>query len=192
MYFDAVASEDFYNIAAGGDGGDINGVLSPEQKRAIYARAVNTRLSNIMRGENHCFSILTENQVHEIIHLLLVKEYDDVIAKKYGVAQNTISDIRHHRTWKHLTQGIDFPQIKKRVSLRNKEVMQYSIDGRFLGKYASAREAEKFTGISHKQISACCNDSKHTAHGFIFLFDEEQLSDRLNTIERKRKYMRYG
>ena len=190
-YFDAVASNDFYNIAAGGDGGNINGLLPPERKKEIYLKAVESRKPNLKRGEDIQSSVLKEENVYEIIELLLKNEYDDVIGAKYGVSHSTINDIRLHKTWNHLTQGIVFPRVKKRVFLRNKEVLQYSMDGTFLARYASAREAESITGICYKQISACCNGSKHTSHGFIFVFDENQIPNRIQIIEQKKKYMRY-
>lgn len=66
-----------------------------------------------------------------------------------------------------------------------KPVAQYDRCGNLLATFPSAREAERCTGVGYKQISAVCNGSKKTAHGFVWRFLESQ-----STIESTRKRKR--
>jgi len=51
------------------------------------------------KGERHPLSILTEEQVKEIRES---SEKGTVLAERYGIAQSTVSSIRHHGRWKHV------------------------------------------------------------------------------------------
>ena len=69
----------------------------------------NRTLDNYSRGENHHFSVLTQDQVKDIR-----KEYQKgergkgirVLARKYNVYPNTIYSIIHEITWKK--EGVSF------------------------------------------------------------------------------------
>lgn len=52
-----------------------------------------------------------------------------------------------------------------------KPVVQLSLDGEFVAKYFSMKDAEKVTGI--KNISNCCCGRYKTAGGFIWKYVEE-------------------
>jgi hypothetical protein len=49
-----------------------------------------------------------------------------------------------------------------------KIVIQHSLEGKILAEYPSAREAEKQTGVSYKNISLNINNKNKTAGGFIW------------------------
>ena len=49
-----------------------------------------------------------------------------------------------------------------------KEVFQYDKDGCFIAKFESLREAERETGISRRNISACCKGTAKSAGGFLW------------------------
>ena len=53
-------------------------------------------------GERHHSAKLTDAQVLEILLIKPVSGYQSTIARKFGVSQVTISDIRSRKTWKHL------------------------------------------------------------------------------------------
>lgn len=59
------------------------------------------------KGETNPFHKLTDKDVDEIIDLLLAGEKGvSEIAQMYGVHKCTVSSIKHHRNWKHKTEGI--------------------------------------------------------------------------------------
>lgn len=132
--------------------------------------------------ENHSFikrtnkgqAVLSKEEVIEIIDRLKKNEFNSDIAKDYGVSSNTIDDIRNHRTWKELTNGITFDSIKGRNrAVGAKPICQYDETGKLLKTFASAREAERETGIGYKLISQVCNGEKRIAHGYIWRFCED-------------------
>lgn len=125
------------------------------------------------KGEDHAHAKLTETEVREIIERMLSFEYNVDIAQIYNVSCGTIDDIRHHRIWRELTDGIEFPYIKA-TGRNNKPVLQYDLDGNFIAEYGSAREAARATGIGYKMISRVCNGKRPHTHGFVFKFKTTQ------------------
>ena len=61
---------------------------------------------------------------------------------------------------------------KLRTSHRG--VLQFTKDNEFVAEYTSLAEAERQTGISHKQISATCSGRQNTAKGYIWTYKEEK------------------
>lgn len=60
------------------------------------------KMSIACRGERSPCAKLTEEQVLEIHIELMRGARQCILAKKFGVSQTTIHDIRYGRTWKHL------------------------------------------------------------------------------------------
>lgn len=52
----------------------------------------------------------------------------------------------------------------------SKEVCQYSLNDELIKIFESTGEAERITGISHQQISNCCNGKQKTCHGYIWKY----------------------
>jgi len=115
-------------------------------------------------------SLLTEFDVKEIIIRLQNNEFNVDIARDYNVNFNTIDDIRHHRTWCYLTEGIVFDDISGRKRPMKKPVLQYDLNNNFIAEYESAREAEKMTSISYKYISRVCKGERMQTKGYVFKF----------------------
>lgn len=119
--------------------------------------------------------ILSEDDVLKIVGLLKENKYNSEICKMFNVGEATIADIRNHKTWVYLTKDIVFDSIKNRKSLKifKKPVLQYTLDGDFIKEYASARDAEKETGIGYKLISRVCNGERTATCGYIFKFKQQ-------------------
>lgn len=182
-YYNAVKSNEFYNIASGGDDGDTRAGYSEEQfKQSEKFRKERLRES-LPRGEASGVSKLTEIQVLEIIERLKNNDFTTDIAKDYFVSTETISSIRNHNTWTHLTKNIIFDDIsyhRKERTRKTKPVIQYDENGDYIATYESARVAEQETNISHKLISSVCNGHKRIAHGFIWRFEGDSF-EKYNT-----------
>ena len=54
-----------------------------------------------------------------------------------------------------------------------KAVAQYSLEGVFISRFVSAREADAITGISYKKISAAVTGKQKTAGGYIWRYSNE-------------------
>jgi hypothetical protein len=66
--------------------------------------------------------------------------------------------------------------IKNMQSKRIKNVYQFSLDGEFIKKYISAREAARDLKISHANIVRCCNKEFKHSSGFIFSYEFELIN----------------
>jgi len=170
--YNAVNNDNFYNIAEGGDGGNVISGYSEEQRDKLRELHSNRAKEYIPRGEDGWTSKLSNKDVDEIIKLLLDNKHNCDIAKIYNISEATIDDIRHHRTWIHKTKNIEFDKAIVKRGMNNKPVLQYSLDNNFIAEYKSALEAEKITGIGHKMISRVCNDGRPHTHGYIFKFKD--------------------
>lgn len=178
-HYNAVKSDEFYNIASGGDGGDTRAGYSEEQFRQSEEFRKERVKESLPRGEASGVSKLTEQQVLEIITRLKNNDFTTDIAKDYHVAVETIGSIRNHKTWTHLTKDIVFDDIschRKERTRKTKPVVQYTENGKYIAAYESARIAEQETGISYKLISAVCNGQKRIAHGFVWRFEGEPFN----------------
>lgn len=175
-FYDATKSSLFYNIAKGGTGGNTKYGYTPDEYAAserIRKRAISL---NIAYGENAGSAKLTNENVLDIIARLKRGEFQVDVARRYNVSVSTINDIADHRTWKSLTDGIDFPVNTRKVvgeraaKVCSKPVTVYNKDFSYIGEYVSAREAEKQLNVSYRLISQVCHGDKKSAHGYIFRF----------------------
>lgn len=162
-----------YNLTDGGDGGNTLIKYTDDEFSAYCKKRREILKGKIPYGENAGCAKLKEFQVKEIIQRLLKNDFNYNIAKDYNISCSTINDIRHHKTWKYLTDGIVFDDISKRKNIRtsSKKVIQYDLKGNKICEYKNARIAAQETGIGFKQISQVCNGYKRMAHGFVFRFD---------------------
>jgi hypothetical protein len=63
--------------------------------------------------------------------------------------------------------------IKNMQSKQIKTVYQFSLNGEFIKKYKSTREAARELKISHANITRCCNKEFKHSSGFIFSYELE-------------------
>lgn len=171
-FYNAVSDQSFYNIAAGGDGGKVRAGYSKSNFDISEKKRIDAIRKHILKGENAVQSRLKERDVVEIISRLKNNDFSTDIARDYHVSYQTIDDIRKHKTWKHLTGGIEFEDISHRG--RNieskKQIAQFDKNMNFIASYSSGREASKETGVSYKLISQVCNGGRKSTHGYIFKF----------------------
>lgn len=166
---------DGFNLTRGGDGGNTIAGYTEEEMQRYREKKHKIHQETALKGEAAPRSKLTEIEVKEIIQRMLNGEFSTDIANDYNIDYATVHDIRAHNTWNILTEGIEFPHPhKSRVKgIRGKSVSQYTKDGEYIATYISAREAERVTGCSFKNISAVCNGKKHTCLGYVWKFADE-------------------
>ena len=71
--------------------------------------SIDTGLKIPIKGEQIGNSVLNEDKVLEIIDLLLNSNLSlQKIGEKFGVSRHTIFDIKRKKSWKHLTENINF------------------------------------------------------------------------------------
>lgn len=182
--FNATKNERFYNIASGGDGGNVRSGYTEDEyiKSETYRRSIVSASARKRCGSLSSKSKLVECQVLEIIDRLLDNDERIAdIASDYNVSYGTIMDIRNHKTWKHLTDGIEFFDISHRGTKteyvwNTRKVNVYTKDMEYVGTFKSAREAERATGVGFRLISQVCNGEKKTSHGLIFRFEDDTFN----------------
>ena len=170
--YNAIFDDSFYNIALGGDGGDVIAGYSEERRNELKALHSKRSKEYIPSCENSYSAKMSKEQFDDILKMLISGEYDIEIGKKHKISHNTISDIRNHKTWCDYTNEIEFPKQVKRYGTFGKKVVQYNLDGEVIAIYNSARECERQTGIGYKMISRVCNGGRPYTHGYIFKFKE--------------------
>lgn len=170
--YNAIKDNTFYNIAIGGTGGNVIAGFSEERRNELKELHSKRSKEYIPSCENSYSAKLSKEQFNNILKMLIDGYYDTDINKKYNIKRGTISDIRHHRTWKKYTKGINFPKQIKRYKDVSKPIIQHDLNGNFVAEYESARECEKKTGIGYKMISRVCNGGRPHTHGYIFKFKE--------------------
>ena len=168
--YNAIVDDSFYNIAIGGDGGDVTAGYSEERRNELKALHSRRSKEYIPSCESSYSAKLSKKQFDDIFKMILDGYYDTDISEKYNIKRGTVSDIRHHKTWKKYTEGIEFPKQIKRLGMYKKSILQYDINGNFILEYSSARECEKQTGIGYRMISRVCNGGRPNTHGYIFKF----------------------
>lgn len=60
---------------------------------------------------------------------------------------------------------------QSRTTYKRYPVLQYSLDGEFIKRYASSGEAERENNISSSKVGACCRGKRKTAGGYIWKYD---------------------
>ena len=65
-------------------------------------------------------------------------------------------------------------------------IVQLTLDGQFIKKWACAREVERELGIANQSITKCCQGKQKSAGGFKWMY----LSDWLKVCKRKPQYIK--
>lgn len=140
---------------------------------AIYERQNFYELTKdlVFRKRSGAHPKINDNIAKEIIDLSLKGFSAPEINKELGLSlsYSTISDIRNHRTWCHLTDGIVFPKYKHDKGFK-KPLKQIDKNGIEINRYESARQAQRVTGINYKDISSVCLGNKNMAGGYYWEF----------------------
>lgn len=178
--YNAVGDKSFYNIASGGDGGNVRIGYTAEELAASEAKRIAAVNAGRRRGEDTSYSVLTESDVMQIIQMLRDGVFISVISKHFGVGYSTVLDIRKHRTWTHLTDGIEFSEdysSHHNNGMSRKSVAVFNSSGQYIATYPSARAAGEALGVGYRLISQVCHGDKKTAHGYIFRFADNRSHD---------------
>lgn len=100
---------------------DISGERNPMYGRKQSPETIRKIIENqtVLRGEDNPNAILTESKVLEIINLLQQGISLMDVSKKAHVKRYLVGHIAYKKTWKYLTEGMEFPQtyhINKKAS----------------------------------------------------------------------------
>ncbi len=156
-----------------------------------YCSYTEKEITLMHQGENCGHNKLTNKDIYIIIECFQNGEDDRTIAKKFDVHICTISKIRKHKNWTHLTEGLDLGNSKVKIKNNDKAkkpIDMYSINGKYISSFSGLVDAENKTGINHSHIGEVCRGFQKTAGGYVWRFknhpfDEFSLDDNCISID---------
>lgn len=159
-----------YNGTDGGTGGNTLINYTEEELNAYKEKRSRLNKTYVKRCEDYCLSVLSNKDVLDIVKRFQNGDYNTNIAKDYNVSVNVINNIRSHRTWCSLTDGMDWEKTNGRQIGKKRSVAidMYTEDGLFVKTFENARIAEAETGVGYRLISAVCHGKKRIAKGYIW------------------------
>lgn len=88
-------------------------------------------------------------------------------------------------------------KLEKHPKVKEKAVLKFAKDGKFINRFESAKEAGRVTGIPASQITSCCNGRNLTSGGFIWLKEQDpnlqdHLLGKIGRIKNHKKIARRG
>lgn len=78
----------------------------------------------------------------------------------------------HYENMKH-----SFKNKLHNFDYRQKPVIQYSLDGKFIAVWSSAREVEKILGFNRATIQDACKSISNKSNGYVWKYIEEKYDD---------------
>ena len=117
---------------------------------------------NISEYDSHYYK-RTEEHKKKLSESLTGHEISEEIRKKMSESHIGMTFSEEHK--KKISEAN-----KGKINSPTKSVLQYSINGEFITKYPSTREAGRRTGCYHNSISACCKGKQKTCGGYIWRY----------------------
>jgi hypothetical protein len=130
--------------------------------------------------------LINENIARQIVTMLLSGETVANVAVSLNVSSSIVSDIKNKRSWKDITNNIEFPHVKPNHPNRKRKVNQYSKDGEYIKTWDSATDAiEKLCipTLSHSGIVKSCKtiDKLLCCGGYVWRY-LDQINNNNNII----------
>lgn len=179
-FYDAVNSDMFYNIASGGDGGNVIAGYNDKQKEELSNKLSKIRKGKVNIGKNN-------GNARSIICLNTMEIFETIneASLKYGISKDAIQQCCSP-SFKTKTAGIlsltnermiweYFDEHKEYKYVPYKRV--YKSDGIHIlcvttnKLYNSLKTASEETGVSLYLINRCCKNEIESTHGYIFKFE---------------------
>lgn len=91
----------------------------------------------------------------------------------------------HNYQWRYKTEN--YPLKIEKVTIRKREVSQYNLNGEFIKKYDTIKEAALNNNISTSDIILCCQKQRGTAKNFQWRYYDESLKNIGKFIKNKTK-----
>lgn len=139
--------------------------LRQETSRDGYKRVVLSRY-----GEHKHFG------VHRLVAMAFIPNPNNLPQVNHineDPSNNNVFNLEWCTGKENCNHGLHRQRIKERqtnAAHHSKAVNRYSIDGKYICSYPSAREAERQTGIASEQISRVCMGKNRHAGGFLWKY----------------------
>lgn len=174
-YYNAVESDDFYNIASGGDGGNTIAGYTDDQRNLLSTKLSDMRKGIINIGKNNGNS-------RRVICINTMKVFDTINEASiyYNVDKDAIqqccSDANKRKTageingermiWEYYDENKNYEFVPFKRDYKYKQIL--CLDNNII--YNSVHEASKNTGCSIVGIRHCCTGYLKTTKGMHFSY----------------------
>lgn len=118
-------------------------------------------------------------RVHRLVAMTFIPNPDNLPQVNHK-DENHFNNNLNNLEWCDSKYNNNYGTKSERISnllLNNKKisktVLQYSMDGTFIREWISVREAERITGFDCGHISACCNNKRKSAYGYLWKYKKE-------------------
>lgn len=160
--YNAVESEDFYNIADGGHAGNKYAGKTEEEMDEIRKKISEAGKGRIL-SDNARQNISSAKKGESNPMWGKYNEKNPFYGKHHSIETRT--KLSEMRKGTHQTE-----ERRRKVS---KPVVQLSKEGNFIAGYYSAKEASRETGTDTSDIAKCCKGKQNTARGYTWVYAEE-------------------
>ena len=106
-----------------------------------------------------------------------IKEWDCINDAECTLGINNVSACCNRRRhfaggfiWRYSYENIKYIPKKERLPKQARAVEQYSLDGSFIARFDTIRDAVDATGVDKKSIQECCIGRQQTGKGFIWKY----------------------
>ena len=174
-YYNAVESDNFYNIASGGDGGNTIAGYTDDQRNLLSTKLSNMRKGIVNIGKNNGNS-------RRVICINTMKVFDTINEASiyYNVDKDAIqqccSDANKRKTageihgermiWEYYDENKNYEFVPFKRDYKYKQIL--CLDNNII--YNSVHEASKNTGCSIVGIRHCCTGYLKTTKGMHFSY----------------------
>ena len=182
--YDAVNDDNFYNLDGGGYLTGYSDYENETKEIAFERRSKASKKYYESAKGNWVSAKLTEDEVKDIIQHLLNYETTEQIHQLYPqVSRGAIVDIRRHKNWKYLTDGIEFPSARTMTTIyRSVPVLRYDLWGNYIDKFNSITAGCNYVGGKSSAFLETTMKMKYrTAYGYIWVFEDDNWVENIKT-----------
>lgn len=174
--YDAVRDNNFYNLDCGGYLSGYADYDDEAKEIDSERRSVAQKMYYESHKGNWVSAKLKEDEILDIIQHLLNYETTEQIQRLYPhVCRGAIVDIRRHKNWKYLTDGIEFPSSQTMTKIyRSVPVLRYDLFGNYIDRFNSITAGcNHVNGKSSAYLETTMKVKYRTAYGYIWVFEDD-------------------
>jgi group I intron endonuclease len=166
-----------YNVHEGGEmGGMFKGHHHTKETKKILSEKSRNRFEDIEVRKQHSKLIIEAQKKSDKWKLAIAE-------KRLGPKKGSISAQHSEEHCKKISESIKKSfaneiiyanHCKKMTEINGRPINQYTMDGTFINKYVSIKEAGKQTGINRIAIQACAAGRSKSSGGFLWKYAEKK------------------
>lgn len=137
---------------------------------------------------DHINTIKTDNRIENLRWVTLKENMNNPLTRKhasnarigYRPSKESVEKMRTSLRGRKLSEG----HILK-MRLTGEPVAMFSLDGKFIRKFAGASFAKEELGVAINGVSECCNGNKHTCGGYMWRWLKDYKGGNIEPYARK-------